>query len=330
MIAILCIPGIALVIFSWLRIRRQIFLFDRYEGKIVVAIRADRPSPSQVQKFLEALINEVRKFPDEESKEANEVRGRLDAADEIRRLYELRLQGTLNDDEFLQGRSTILRPALAIDSGLRDPQITCAKLAQRHGLAKREFTLYSNRLQMTTYGVTSGVRRFVYFKFINDEPDLCRRSAGALALLVLAGALIFIAITVGMGLRPLSATDLGALVLFGYLPAAFMLVVAALSGRKVWVCSYKRWQQGVQPDIWIKPGAPSRQAVDAFLEKLRELHLAWQEHRKSLNAAGPEESVACALGKFAQLARDGIVSETEFTAIKEHLLQRLSVRQPPV
>ena len=151
---------------------------------------------------------------------------------------------------------------------------------------------------MTTYGVTSGVRRFVYFKFINDEPDLCRRSAGALALLVLAGALIFIAITVGMGLRPLSATDLGActLVLFGYLPAAFMLVVAALFlGGKVGVCSYKRWQQGVQPDIWIKPGAPSRQAVDAFLEKLRELHLAWQEHRKSLNAAGPEESVACAL-----------------------------------
>jgi hypothetical protein len=215
-----------------------------------------------------------------------------------------------------------------------DTQRICADLEQRHGVVRKTFTLYPDRLQVTLRGVASGGRRFVPFEAIKDDPDLrslvVPKEVGIFAVLPakLVCGILVVAWIVAATIATASTEHLGVfncvcLAVFGYVPALILLIGFVLSFRKVWVCSYVKSQQGlVFPDIWIKRDEPSVAMVSDFLRKLREVHQAWRQRREALKSAALAATAADCIAKFADLRRDGIITEQEFLEAKDRLLHQ--------
>jgi len=107
--SVFLVPGVICLSLFWWGVEHTVFILSRYDGTLVLSLRADRPSRKDVAVFLDALLAEARRF----TREIDEgVVGPVDGlatASEIRKFHDLCRQGIMTPDEFQRTKTALLR-----------------------------------------------------------------------------------------------------------------------------------------------------------------------------------------------------------------------------
>ena len=117
-LAVVTLPPAAAAAFSfwtWRRLKRRVYihLFNRLNGNMFCAIRADDPSPDEVARFVERVTADARRISLEGEEQAWTSASRLHAPREIRRFHDLVKEGVLTPGEFAAKKKALIEGFLA-------------------------------------------------------------------------------------------------------------------------------------------------------------------------------------------------------------------------
>jgi hypothetical protein len=219
-----------------------------------------------------------------------------------------------------------------------DSTVPLAAIRQRRWLVGRvDFTLFADRLQFDEHRVFSRERRFLYFGGVKEQPDVL----GGHPWLGLAATLFLGLITWHIVLaavdeyRRMGLGALWLLVVPVFATGAACYYFLSTVGRRRHVMAYRAYavtstQSRSVPWLYLDARRWNHDEVDKFLERLRQVHLDWQQRTKALQAAVSGLSEAEMLSKFASLHKEAILTDDEFVLVKSKIVgadgQRIGFR----
>jgi len=185
---------------------------------------------------------------------------------------------------------------------------------------RHRFVLYTDRLEVERSWLLAWERRVYPIGAMPEKPDNIRSRwwTRIVPTVCMVGVGAFVTHYVpsrdeGFFWGPLLISS--GLILAGLLAVTF---------RNVWVLIYgaiaSQGGQLVVPKVVVHVGLPCRQAVADFMEQLTKARKLFAERFEGAGAA-EGLSDARALERFAELHRRGILTDSEFARVKDHVLE---------